>query len=305
MAERRPSWRGHLKLSLVTCPVRLYNATTRANTVSFHFLNPKTKNRIQMRPFDPDTGPVERADLVKGYEFEKDRYVIVTEDDLDKVRLPSSKVLEVERFVPAGEIDPVYLDNPYWLVPDGPIAEEAFAVIRESMRQENKAALAHLVLSRRERAVLIQPRERGMLLTTLRTSEEVRLAGDLFDDIGTAKVDPRMVEIAGRIIEQSAGEFEPETLVDHYEQALHELIDARMKGEEPTVAEEPPKDNVIDLMAALKSSLGVGAKSGSPAKKAANEDAAPAKARAKAKPAKKPAAAKAETAPKRKAGGRK
>ena len=214
MAERA-SWKGFLRLSLVACPVQLFNAITRRNDVSFHLINPKTNNRIQMRTVDPEAGEVERSSLVRGFEFAKNKYVVLTNEDLEKVKLASSKAIEVEQFVDPGEIDPVLYDNPYYMIPDGKMAEEAFAVIREAMRRQGKLAIGRLVLSSREHQVAIGPRDKGMVLTTLRPVREVRPAADILEQAGDGKVDDAMVEIATRIIEQSEKPFHPEKFVDH------------------------------------------------------------------------------------------
>jgi DNA end-binding protein Ku len=251
----RPSWKGHLKVSLVSCPVALYNVTTQARMVSFHLLNPKTMNRIQMRPYDPESGEVERQTLVHGYEVEKGRYVTVEEDELKNVRLPSTKTIDIEKFVDRDAIDPVYVDGPYYLAPDKG-GEEAFSVIREAMRTHGKAALGRLVMSHRERTVAITPRGKGMLVEVLRHPQEIRDDAEIFDAIPSAKPDKGMVDIAARIIGQTSGQFEPDEFEDRYETALRELIDARAKGRTVAVPEPLHDTKVVDLMAALKASLG-------------------------------------------------
>ena len=250
----RPSWKGHLKVSLVSCPVALYNATTHARMVSFHLLNPETMNRIQMQPYDPDAGEVGRQTLVHGYEVEKGRYVTVEEDELKDIRLPSTKTIDIEKFVDRDAIDPVYVDGPYYLAPDKG-GEEAFAVIREAMRAHGKAALGRLVMSHRERTVAITPRGKGMLVELLRHPQEIRADAEIFDVIPAAKPVKGMIDIAARIIEQASGQFAPEEFEDRYETALRELIDTRAKGNAVAVP-EPRDTKVIDLMAALKASLG-------------------------------------------------
>ena len=255
MAATRPSWKGFLRLSLVACPVQLFNAISRSDDISFHLINPDTNNRIQMKPHDPDVGEVERSHLVHGFEVSKNKYVTLTKADLDKVALPSSKAIEVERFVAAGEIDPIYYDNPYHIVPDGKMAEEAYLVIRRAMQREGKIALGRLVLSNREHAVAIRVQERGMILTTLRPAREVREPKGLFGGAAHAKVDEAMVDIATRIIEQNSGRFEPGAFVDRYLDAVRALVAARRKGVEPVAAPEPEATNVIDLMDALRKSL--------------------------------------------------
>jgi DNA end-binding protein Ku len=220
----RPTWQGHLRLSLVSCPVALYGATTRANDISFHLLNPETNNRIRMIPTDPDTGPVERSGLVKGYEVEKNRYIIIDNDDLKSVKLETTKTIDIERFVAADEIDRLYWNDPYFLLPDGKTGTEAYAVIRAALEDEDRIAIGRVVMHTRERIVAIEPRDNGLLVYTLRTDAEVVNPKQAFDDIPTTKPDPRMVDIARKIIEQQEGPFEPSQFEDRYEKALRELI---------------------------------------------------------------------------------
>jgi DNA end-binding protein Ku len=258
MARRRPSWEGYLKLSLVSCPVRAYTATAHANTVSFHLINPETNNRIQMRPFDPETGEVSRGELVKGYEFEKGKYVTIDKEDLENIKLVSNKTIEVEEFVAAGGVDPIYFDAPYYMVPEGKVGTEAFLVIREAMRRAGKLALGRVVLFNRERRVAIDVRGNGLLMTTLKSAQEVRDAAAYFDEVPDLDVDCRMVEIAERIVEQLSGRFDPEAFEDRYEIALRELVESKIAGAEPVRAAEPEPANVVNLMDALKRSLSHG-----------------------------------------------
>jgi len=267
----RPTWQGHLKLSLVTCPVALYTATARAGEVHFHLLAAKTHNRIRMIPTDPETGPVERDDIVKGYELEKDRYVIVTDDEIDAVRLESTHTIDIERFVDVAGIDRMYWDEPYFLVPDGKLALEAYAVIREAMRRTKRIALGRVVMHTRERLLAIEPRDAGLIAYTLRSRDEVRDPDEAFDDIPAGKADPAMVEIAEKIIAQQSGPFDPTKFTDRYETALRKLVAAKEKGKGRTVAAPPPSDTkVVDLMAALRRSLGEAApkRGNSPKKRA-------------------------------------
>ena len=261
---KRPSWTGFLKLSLVTCPIQLFNATTRADSVSFHFINPKTRNRIQMKPYDPDTGEVDRKDLVRGFEISDGKYVTVTDEDLAGIRLKSTRTIDIEKFVDMGEIDSLYFDGAYFVMPDGPMAAESYAVIREAMTKERRAAQGRLVLSYREHVVIIEPRGKGMLLHRMRDAREVE-AKTPFDSIKSAKVDPRMVAIASEIIEQKEGRFEPAEFKDPYEEALVAMLRRRAKGAKPVheVEEEDKPTNVVNLMDALKKSLGGRRASGS------------------------------------------
>lgn len=266
----RPSWQGHLKLSLVTCPVALYNGTSASGDIHFNLLNPATMNRIKMVTTDPDTGPVDRSELVKGYQVEKDRYIVMTDEEIRSVRLESTKAINIERFVDADEIDRLYWNDPYYLVPNGDLGTEAFAVIREAMRQSNKIALGRVVLNTRERLLGMEPRDNGILAYTLRTHNEIKQPAEFFDSIKDVKADNAMIEIASRIIEQQEGPFEPEEFRDRYEDALRDLIASKESGSKPKEAAEPGDTNVVDLMAALRASLGQN-KTAPKGKKAAND----------------------------------
>ena len=285
----RPTWQGHLRLSLVTCPVALYTATNAKGDVHFNMLHKDTNNRIRMIPTDPETGPVDRADIVKGYEVEKGHYVVVTQDEINSVKLESTRTIDIERFVDVEDIDRMYWNDPYFLVPDGKIAAEAFAVIREAMAQQERIALGRVVLHQRERLIAIEPRENGMLAYSLRTHDEVRQPAEFFASIPDAKADPRMVEIAEKIIEQLEGPFDPTSFDDRYETALKALIAEKQKGASRNVSVDEPEDtNVVDLMEALRKSLGQGARGGAGGKAPARKASAP------KGPAPKAGAAKAE-----------
>ena len=252
----RPLWQGHLKLSLVTCPVALYPATSSSAHVSFHLINPDTNNRIRMVPTDPDAGPVERSDLVKGYEVSKDEYVLFSDADFDKVRLDSTRTIGIDQFVDVSDIDRVYWDAPFYVVPDEGVGVEAFAVIRDAMKSARKVAIGSRVLRGRERQLALEVRDKGLVAWSLRSHDEVRDADAYFDDIPAVKADKDMVEIASRIIAQKEGPFDPSKFVDRYDDALRAMIKAKQKGGKGVVAAPEPDDtNVIDLMAALKNSL--------------------------------------------------
>jgi DNA end-binding protein Ku len=255
----RPTWQGYLRLSLVSCPVALYTATSRSADVSFNMLHKATHNRIRMIPTDPETGPVERADIVKGYEIEKGRYVVVTDEEIRNVRLETTRTIDIERFVDASEIDRLYWNDPYFLTPDGEMAFEAFGVIREAMDGAGKIALARLVMHQRERLLALEPRERGLLAYTLRNNDEVRDPAEFFDRIPRTEADPKMVAIAEKIIDQLEGPFDPGEFNDRYEDALRKLI-AEKEAHHGVVSkvEEPKEAEVIDLMEALRRSLGEG-----------------------------------------------
>ena len=180
-AAPRPTWQGHLRLSLVSCPVALYTATNAAGDVHFHLINPATNNRINMITVDPEAGPVKRGDLVKGFEVSKDKYVLFSNEELKSVKLESTKIIDIDRFVPAADIDRTYWDHPYFLAPDGAVAQQAFSVIREAMARTQQIALGRVVLATRERILAIEPFEKGMMAYSLRSKDEVRSAGDIFD----------------------------------------------------------------------------------------------------------------------------
>jgi DNA end-binding protein Ku len=278
----RPTWQGHLRLSLVTCPVALFTATNAGGDVHFNLINPKTNNRIRMITTDPDTGPIERSELVKGYEVSKGEYILLTDEEIKSVKLESTKTIDIERFVPAAEIDRIYWDNPYYLAPDGKLAQEAFGVIREALKRSGQIALGRIVLSTRERILALEPRGRGILAYSLRTDDEVRKADEIFSGISSAKPDAGMISIAEKIIEQKEGPFDPSQFVDRYEHALKALIVEKQKGHKPVAAAEPEDTNVIDLMSALRASLAGKARSGAPGK-APKTSARPARSKTKAK----------------------
>jgi DNA end-binding protein Ku len=282
----RPTWQGHLKLSLVTCPVALYTATSSASHVSFHLINPETNNRIRMVATDPDTGPVERSDLVKGYEVSRDEYVLFDDADFDKVKLESTRTIDINQFVDEDDIDRLYWDDPFYVVPEKGVGAEAFAVIRDAMEAAGKIAIGCLVLRGRERQIALEVRGKGLVAYSLRPHDEVRDAGDFFDDIPAVKADRDMVEIATRIIGQKEADFDPSGFKDRYDEALKEMIKAKQKGGQGLVeAPEPDDTNVIDLMEALRASLKGSAAGKGPAKKAGTKKAAAKKPAAKKKAA--------------------
>ena len=280
----RASWKGYLKLSLVSCPVRLYPATSSSERISFNQLHKDTHNRINMKPVDPELGLVERSDLVKGYEYEDKKYIIIDDSDLDSIRIESTHTMNIEAFVDEGDVDVIYQDAPYYLAPDGAMAEETFVVLREALRKSGKLAIARLVMTSRERIVTIGARENGMFVCTLRNPNEVRGTGEYFGTIPVGNPDPEMLELAEKLIEQKITKFDPKTDEDRYEAALMQMIREKLKGHKPIIAAAPERGNVINLMDALKASLG---QSKPPAK--SKSKAAPAQVPAP-KPAAKPAA---------------
>jgi DNA end-binding protein Ku len=272
----RASWKGYLKLSLVSCPVRLYPATSSSERITFNQLHKKTHNRINMKPVDPELGLVERSDLVKGYEYEDKQYIIIEDSDLDAVRIESNHTMNIEAFVDEGSVDVIYQDAPYYLAPDGAMAEETFVVLREAMRKSGKLAIARLVMSSRERVVTIGARETGMFVCTLRNPNEVRGTAEYFGNVPVGSPDPEMLQLAEKLIEQKDTEFDPKKYEDRYEVALMHMIKEKLKGHKPIIAAAPERGNVINLMDALKASL--------------SQSKPPAKSKSKAEPAEKPAA---------------
>jgi DNA end-binding protein Ku len=259
----------------VTCPVALYTATNAGSDVHFNLINPKTNNRIKMITTDPDTGPVERSQLVKGYEVSKGEYVLLTDEEIKSVKLESTKTIDIERFVPAADIDRLYWDNPYFLAPDGKLAQETFGVIREALKRADKIALARIVMSTRERILALEPRDNGILAYSIRSDNEVRNPDEIFKSISNAKPDPEMIAIAEKIIEQREGPFDPSEFTDRYEEALKALIEDKKNGHKLVASEAPEQTNVVDLMSALRASI---------AGKGKNPAENPAKSPTKAKP---------------------
>ena len=252
----RASWKGHIRLSLVSCAVKMFPATSTSERISFNQLHKDTHNRINMKPVDPELGLVERADLVRGYEYEDKQYIIIEDEDLEAVRIESNHTLNIEAFVDESEVDVIYQDAPYYLAPDGAMAEETFVVLREAMRKAGKVAIARLVLSSRERVVTIGARENGMFVTTLRNPNEVRGTAEYFDNIPKGKPEAEMLDLAEKLIEQKVTHFDPKAYEDRYEVALLAMIKEKLKGHKPIIAAAPERGNVINLMDALKASLG-------------------------------------------------
>ena len=256
----RPSWKGYLKLSLVSCPVALYPAASSSEKVSFHMLNGETHNRLKQQYVDSETGDiVERDDRVKGYEVSKGDYIIVSDDELADVKIESSHTIDIEKFVPKTEIDALYFDNNYFLAPDDKVGEEAFAVIREAMQTRNMVGIARVVLFGKERMIMLEPRSKGLVGTTLRYAYEVRAAGGYFDEIPKVEISKELLDLASHIIDTKAGKFDPAEFKDRYQDAVVELIRAKQTGHAPKVdkgGERP--SNVVILMDALRRSLGQG-----------------------------------------------
>jgi DNA end-binding protein Ku len=255
---QRPIWRGHLRLALVSCPIALYSILRASGDLHFHFINPKTGHRVRTVTVDAETEKeIPRSELAKGYEFEKDRYVLLDDKDFASARIDTSSTLTVSKFISRDTIQPIYFDTSYYMVPDGEAGQDVYVVLRDAIASSGTAALSRLVISRRERPVTILPLENGMVLHTLHEPRDLYAYDTLFERIPGAKPDPEMVKLARQLIERQEGKFEPDDTVDRYEERLRQVIEAKLKGEgiEPE-PEEPRGDNVIDLMAALKRSLG-------------------------------------------------
>jgi DNA end-binding protein Ku len=253
----RANWKGFLRLSLVTCPVALYPATSDTEKVSFNQINKKTGHRIKYSKVDAETGEeVANEDIVKGYKVDTDTYIEVTKDELDDIALESTHTIEIDEFVPKAEIDTRYMIRPYYLVPDGKVGHDAFAVIRETVKSLNKVAIGRVVLTNREHIIALEPLGKGLMGTLLRYPYEVRGEQDYFDDIQDVKITKDMLELAKHIVEQKSADFEPENFEDHYEAALIDLINKKRAGVQiPAKAQPKSSGNVINLMDALKKSL--------------------------------------------------
>jgi len=264
----RANWKGFLRLSLVTCPVALYPATSDTEKISFNQINRKTGHRIKYMKVDADTGEeVGNEDIVKGYKVDTDTYIEVGKEELDEIALESTHTIEIDEFVPKSDIDSRYLIRPYYLVPDGKVGHDAFAVIRETIRTMNKVAIGRVVLTNREHIIALEPLENGLMGTLLRYPYEVRSEKEYFGDIQDVKITKDMLDLAKHIVEQKSGDFEPEEFEDHYESALIELINQKRSGIKIAPKAAPKTGgNVINLMDALKKSLANGKQAAPPAK---------------------------------------
>ena len=252
----RAYWKGFLRLSLVSCPIALYPATSEREKIHFHQLNRKTGNRIQYKKVDAETGrEVDRDDIIKGYEKSKGDYVPVEPEELEAVAIESKRVIEIDEFVPRKEIDELYFANPYYIVPDGEAGAQAYAVIRDAIEDASMIALGRVVFTSREHMIALEARGKGIMGITLRYPYEVRDEKDYFDDIPGERVTKDMLDLASHIIKTKTGHFHPEKFEDQYEDALKELLRKKDKGEkiEPPPARE--ESNVINLMDALRRSV--------------------------------------------------
>jgi len=267
----RPIWRGHLRLALVSCPIALFSVIRGSSGLHFHLINPETGHRIRMVSQDAETDKeVSRQDLVKGYEFEKDRYVLLDDEDFEQARIESSSTLTINKFVAAASIDPIYFDTSYYIAPDDEAGQDVFVVLRDAIRKSATAALSRVVIARRERAVAIIPSGKGMVCHTLHDPHDLWDAEEIWAEIGTERPDFSMVALATQLIDRQNGKFRPDDTEDRYEAKLREVIEAKLKGEgiTPEQPSEPDRGNVIDLMAALKASLGQETPAAAPKKRA-------------------------------------
>ena len=263
----RANWKGFLRLSLVTCPVALYPATSDTEKVSFNQINRRTGHRIKYAKVDADTGEeVAAEDIMKGYKVGTDTYIEVSKDELDDIALESTRTIEIDEFVPKSDIDNRYLIRPYYLVPDGKVGHDAFAVIRETIRGMNKVAIGRVVLTNREHIIALEPLDKGLMGTLLRYPYEVRSEKEYFDDIQDVKVTKDMLDLAKHIVEQKSGSFEPDKFDDRYESALVDLINHKRNGAPMAKAAPKSSGNVINLMDALKRSLASEKQAAPPAK---------------------------------------
>ena len=252
----RAYWKGYLKLSLVSCPIALYPATNEREKISFHQINRKTGNRIKYRKVDAETGEeVEADDIIKGYEASKGEYIEIDPAELEAIALESKRVIEIDSFVPKQEIDELYINNPYYIVPDGEVGQQAFAVVREAIRKDGMVAIAKVVFTTREHVIALEPRGKGMMGVTLRYPYEVRKEKEYFAEIPDEKVPKDMLDLASHIVSTKRAHFEPEKFEDQYEDALKELLRKKQAGEQIERPKAPARSNVINLMDALRQSV--------------------------------------------------
>jgi DNA end-binding protein Ku len=257
MAPARPYWKGYLKLSLVSCPICLYSGTSSTERVSFRQINKQTGNRLRQQLVDEVTRePVEGPDKGRGYEYAKNAYISVDDDELDAIAIESTHTIEIDSFVPRDQIDERYLDSPYYITPNGQVGQEAFAVIREAMRGKHMVALGRVVLSKRERVTMLEPWDKGLIATTLRYPYEIRDAKEYFADISDLTVEPEMLKLAEHILQSKATDFDPSRFVDHYEEAVVEMLKKKQAG--VVVSREravPRLQNVLNIIDALRQSI--------------------------------------------------
>ena len=269
MAPARPYWKGYLKLSLVSCPIALYSGTSSTERVSFRQINKKTGNRLRQQLVDDVTRePVEGPDKGRGYEYSKNAYIRVDDDELDAIAIESNHTIEIDSFVPREQIDERYLDSPYYVTPNDQVGQDAFAVIREAMRGKGMVALGRIVLAKRERVIMLQPWDKGLMGTTLRYPYETWESKEYFDDIPNVKVEPDMLKLAEHIMQSKAANFDPAQFVDHYEEAVVEMLKKKQAGLPVSREHAPPRpQNVVNLMDALRRSIAQEKAASTPPKK--------------------------------------
>src|SRR5262247_2291864 len=256
VVDPRAYWKGYLKLSLVSCPVALFPASSEREKISFNQINKKTGNRIRYRKVDAETGDeVDSSEIIKGYEVGKGQYIEIEPEELEAIAIESKRTIDIDEFVPRKEIDELYLNNPYYITPDGEVGEQAFAVIREAISEEGMVALGRVVFTSREHIIALEPRGKGLVGVTLRFPYEVRDEKDYFDDIADEKIPKDMMELAQHIVKSKAGHFEPEKFEDQYEDALKELLKKKQAGEKIEAPREPTPSKVVNLMDALRASV--------------------------------------------------
>jgi DNA end-binding protein Ku len=281
----RANWKGYLRLSLVSCPIALYPATTEREKVRFHQINARSGNRIRYKKVDADSGrEVESDDIVKGYEVAKGRFVEVTEEELDAVEIDTARTIDIERFVPREQIDDLYISRPYYIAPSDEVGEEAFVTIRKAIEATDKVAIGRVVLTTREHMIALEARDKGLVGLLLRYPYEVRDAKEFFEDISDLRISKEMLDLAKHIVETKTGHFDPEKFEDRYEEALKDLVKRKARGEEIKAPERPPASNVINLMDALRASVkaGRGPKCGSRSRRTAGRRRRPAAAQRRA-----------------------
>ena len=252
----RANWKGYLRLSLVSCPIALYPASSLSEKVSFNRINRKTGNRLKQQNVDAETGEVvPREEIARGYEIAKDQYLIVEDQELDAVQIESTRTIEIDQFVPKSEIDERYVDSPYYLAPDGKVGQDAFAVIRDTIGKLNMVALGRVVLTRREHVIALEPKGRGLMGLTLRYPYEIRDEAPYFEDIPELKLPKEMLDLATHIVNTKSGHFDPSQFQDRYENALVDLLKKKEAGEKIEPARETAAPKVVNLMDALRASI--------------------------------------------------
>ena len=272
----RPYWTGHFRLSLVSFAIRIYPAFNAAQQIAFHQIDKKSGQRVRQQLIVPDKGPVDRSDIVKGYEYKKDHYIEIDPEELKQLRLPSKNTIDISQFVAIDDIDPIYYDRPYYIVPDDKPSLPAFATVRDAMKAADVAAIGEIVFGGKEHLAAIRACGKGMILDTLRYGDEIRKAAPYFDEIDKVEIDDDQLDMAKMLIKKKTTPLDMSKFSDQYEAAVKELVEAKLADKPlPEIEEEVPRGKVINLMDALKKSLG--------------GDAAPAKRTARSAPAKKPA----------------